>query len=101
MLFRSELKAKNILSGNVASLKNTETDRDTYASALMILENSGCRYFGQLDDKKNINQQLDELSKMKINYLITWKNTSWGNDIPVYYDEEAGVGVYMIKYKAP
>ena len=47
-----EIMSTGIISGNVASLKNTESDRDAYTSALRILQDVNCRYFGQLDDSK-------------------------------------------------
>jgi len=85
------------VSGNVASLKNTESDRDAYTSALRILQKSDCRYFGQLDDAKNFEEQKSELLEKNIDFLITWKNTEWGTELPVYFDAVSGVRIYSLR----
>ena len=92
-----EIMSTGIISGNVASLKNTESDRDAYTSALRILQNTNCRYFGQLDDAEKFDKQQAELKDKNINYLIIWKNTEWGNDAPVYYDVVSGIRIYSIR----
>lgn len=93
----NEVQTNNFLSGNVASLKIKGMDRDPYTNALRIAQAGNCRYYGQLNDEINLQLQKDELKKMNINYIITWKNTEWGNEAPVYYNVEAEVKIYSLK----
>ncbi len=92
-----DVKAKKILKGNIASLKIKGLDRDPYSRSLQIVQNSGGRYYGQLDNEMEIKLQEDELKKMSIDYLITWKNTKWGNELPVYYNEGVGIKIYFLR----
>lgn len=92
-----DVKERKILKGNVASLKINGMDRDPYTRSLQIVQNNKCRYYGQLDHEIEIKIQVEELKKMNIDYLITWKNTQWGNKLPVYYNEGVGLRIYYLK----
>ncbi len=92
-----DIKARKILKRNVASLRINGMDRDPYTKALQIVQNTGCRYYGQLDNEMEIKIQEEELKKMSIDYLITWKNTEWGNDVPAYYDVVSGIRIYSVR----
>jgi hypothetical protein len=93
----SEIHSKNIISGNIASLKQSQGERDPYTSALRIALSSNCYYYGQLDNELSLQQQEDELQKMKIDYFLTWGNTEWGNSSPVYFNRDTGLRIYMMK----
>ena len=92
-----ELKSKKMLNGNIASLKTEKLDRDPYSKTLRISYENNCNYYGQIDDKKNLIQQKEELNKMQINYLITWDNKEWGETTPLYFNNEAGMRIYTLK----
>ena len=81
----------------MASLKSNGQERDSYASALRIMRGMKGKYFGQLDDKLTIEEQKAELKKLNIQYLITWRNTSWGIEHPVFKDAVSGIQVFTLK----
>jgi len=47
-----------------------------------------------MDNLLSHQQQVDELKKMQIDFLIAWENTAWGDEIPVYSNLESGLRVY-------
>jgi hypothetical protein len=81
----------------MASLKSQSQERDSYTSALRIMRGLGGKYFGQLDDKLTIDEQKSELQKLNIQYLVTWRNTSWGIEHPVLIDAVSGIQVFSLK----
>jgi putative Ca2+/H+ antiporter (TMEM165/GDT1 family) len=91
----SDIHEKKIILGNIASLKNSDKERDSYTKALRLVHSENCIYFGQIDDKLTLQDQISELKKMNIDYLITWKNTPWGGGKLVYYNFDTRV--YSLK----
>lgn len=90
------IKLVGILKGNLASLKTNSSERDPYTNALRVARDNNCRYFGQLDDALTNQEQLTELQKMKIDFLLAWNYKEWGSDLPVYFNPETGIRIYKI-----
>ena len=93
-IFISKLDEQKFRNGNIASLKTQNQERDLYTSSLRITRGLNGKYFGQLDDKLTIEEQKKELQKKKINFLVTWRNTSWGNETPVFSDPVSGIQIF-------
>jgi hypothetical protein len=91
------IKLAGILKGNLASLKTNSSERDPYTKALRVARENKCRFFGQPDDALTNLEQLLELQKMKIDYLLAWNYKEWGSDLPVYFNPETGVRIYKIE----
>lgn len=95
--FIRNLNVENLQGIKMASLKSNSQERDSYTSALRIMRGLRGKYFGQLDDKLTIDEQKSELQKLNIQYLVTWRNTSWGIEHPVLKDAVSGIQVFSLK----
>lgn len=100
--FCQKMKEENLLSGNMASLRNDSPERNYYASSLFVASFLPLRYYGQLEKQKTIDEQLEELKKNNIQFLFSWGNESWteGENLgifPVIEDEKTGIRIYKIE----
>jgi len=92
-----EIKKESLLKGNFASLKTMGMERDSYTGSLRIVNSVKGRYYGQLNDTINFQELKNTLLENNIDYLITWRNTDWGNEIPVYINFDAGLRIYKAR----
>jgi hypothetical protein len=93
----NDFKSDKPVNGNVASLKNDFKERDSYTNALRLVIKSDGKYFGQIDNAKSFQEQLDELHAFNIQYLITWNNSEWKSGELVYADSASGTRVYDLE----
>lgn len=93
-ILTKSLAEKKLLYGNIASLKASGVDRDPYTASLRIARETKTLYYGQLDDNLSFDEQMVELSKMNIDFLIVWNNQIWGEEAPVFVDIENRFRVY-------
>lgn len=90
-------KQNKFLKANFASLKTPGMERDGYTSCLRLVNSVNGKYYGQVNDDIKFTDLKNILLSGNIDYLVTWRNTDFGIEIPEYVNFDAGIRIYRLR----
>lgn len=100
-LLSQKLKAENLLSGRIASLRDDSESRHYYSSTLFVTSSLGLPYYGQLDRNLSFEEQIKTLREAGISYLFVWSGETWRREgdsgVQEYlHDADTGLTIYAL-----